>query len=185
MSTKGMERTHALIIVALLVILISVCCAVWALWILPSPGKTAEWEPDRIPEDLKEVWDTIRLHRNFSICRWEFDSQEKQAFLYVIDIRDENDVRDLQGARINNWTIQVFYDAEYEKERNLAWEAFMNIEKDPGLDIAAFDMGSDEVIMWVWNLTPENQALDGKVIHGRRIFICVSPTPPPARGPGI
>ena len=113
---------------------------------MPSPGKTAEWEPDRIPEDLKEVWDTIRLHRNFTICRWEFDSQEKQAFLYVIDIRDENDVRDLQGVRINNWTIQVFYDAEYEKERNLAWEAFMNIEKDPGLDIAAFDMGSDEVI---------------------------------------
>ena len=34
-----------------------------------------------------------------------------------------------------------------KKERNLAWEEFMNMEKDPGLDIAAFDMGSDKVIV--------------------------------------
>lgn len=189
---QNMEKKRASIIIIIIIIGIVVFCGLWIVGGLQTHQKNYNEEEienmtqEQLPEDVKKEIETIKLGRNrtFGISRWEFNFKNNQVVIYVFNIRDEKEVNALQGKHINNWTINVVHDVDYEKERNQAWAEFIELEKDPELQIAGFDMSAKDVNMWVYNLTPENQALDGKVIHGRtiHIYIALTPTPTATKG---
>ena len=144
----------------------------------------ANMTQEELPEDVKEEVKAIRCYSKFSISKWKFDSKNKQITIYAIDIQDKDEVDDLQAKQISNWTIKIIHDVAYEEKRDQVWTELLELEENPELQIAGFDMGAGEVNMWVYNLTPENQALDGQKIHGWTIHIwkALTPTPTGTKG---
>lgn len=135
---------------------------------------------EELPEEVQEKIDNIKLYSKFGISKWEIDSKNKKIVIYAYNIRDEDEVNSLKDAKTGEWTFKVIHDINYEKELEQAWAVFMEMENDPALQISTFDMSSEEVLIWVTNLTPENKALDGTVILNRTIHVYVCATPPPA-----
>jgi hypothetical protein len=179
-TIKGIKGSPILgIIVVVIIAFIITCCALLMFGALEPHEKIKNLEvtdnmtSERLPEDLEKVIEDIQMNRKIGVNKWEYDYKNKQFIIYVIGLRDENKVSDLQGKQIGNWTIKVIHDVSYEKERDLVRTEIMELEKDPELQIAESDRGAGgkEVNIWVFNLTPENQALNGKKIHGWTIHV--------------
>jgi len=146
---------------------------------------TGDKEKKEVSENmtLEELNETLtaelkRMKVRSMVNRWEIDEDQKNVTLYEIYMND-NQIAELQGKTIGGWTIVVEPDTEYLAEKEQAWAVFMEMEKDPALQISTFDMSSKEVYFWVYNLTPENEALDGTIILNRTVHIVKSPAPSP------
>lgn len=182
---QGIKRRQTLGIIIVIIAFVIVGFTLLMLGGSQSPEKNRDMEGtenmtlEQLPENLKEEIRYIKMHyRGFGISKWEFDSKNNQVIIYAFNIISENKVNDLQGKQISNWTIKVVHDVSYEKKYNLIWAELMELENDPELQIAGFDMDTEEINIWVLNRTPKNEELDGKEIHGSTIHIWVSPTPP-------
>ncbi|QSZ68283.1 hypothetical protein RJ40_12650 [Methanofollis aquaemaris] len=166
-----------------IIVLVIICFAVLMVEELQSPEKTEDTKEtenmtlEELPEDLKDEIEHIRLYSKFGISKLELDAKNKHLVIYAFDITDEKEVSDLQGKQISNWTIQIVHDVDYEKERDQIRTELMELEKDPELQIAGFDLSTEEINVWVYERTPENQALDGKEIHGWTVHVWVALTP--------
>lgn len=176
---QGMKK-HSIIILIILVVIVVFS----DLWIGGRlyPHQTSKnleeirnMTEEQLPDDVKKEIETIKMSYDytFGISKWDFDFKNNQVVIYAFDIHDEKQVKDLQNTKINKWTFKVVHDVDTENERKQAWAEAMELEKNPELQIGGVDLGRDEITMWVFNLTPENQALDGKVIHGRTIHIAL------------
>lgn len=141
----------------------------------------ANMTPDELPDEVKEEMKNIVQSTEIgSVRTWDLDPQNKQATIYVYFIPDENDVDALQGRQVGGWTFKVVHDLDYEKEyerelEQLAAELAQLREDHPELEISGFMTSSTEIDMWVHNLTPGNEALNGTVIHNRTVQIYWSP----------
>lgn len=124
--------------------------------------------------------DNLRAQKSFVIIKWEIDATNGTIVLYVVGMSDEQ--RDvLQERKIDSWTVTALPDTEYITRMEAARSELMQLEQDPELQIAGFSMevgpGENNVNMWVYNLTPENQALDGRVVHGWTVHVWKALTP--------
>ena len=143
--------------------------------------KEANMTADELPDEVKEEMENIVHFADIgSVRTWELDPQNKQATIYVYSIPDENDVDPLQGREVGGWTFNVVHDADYGKEyekelEQLGAELAQLREDHPELQISGFMTSPTEIDMWVRNLTPENEALNGTVIHNRTVQIYWSP----------
>ena len=82
----------------------------------------------------------------------------------------------IQGKQAGGWTFKVSHDVDYEKERKQVAAELMQFQKDhPELEILGCITSPTTIDMWVANLTPENEALNGTVMHGRTIELLWSP----------
>ena len=136
--------------------------------------KEANMTPEELPEELREEIEHLRYYkdRQFAIARWEFDPENKQVILYAYSILDEKKVKAIQGRRAGGWIFQVIHDVDYEKELDqLAAELVQLQEDHPELEISSFMTSPTEIGVWVRNRTPENEALNGTVMHGRTVQI--------------
>ena len=143
----------------------------------------ANMTSEELPEELKEEIEHLQQNygaREFVIIRWEFDSEDKQVIIHAYSILNENKVNALQGRQVGGWTFQVIHDTDYEKEykkelEQLGAELVQLREDHPELEISGFMTSPTEIGVWVRNLTPENEALNGTVIHNRTVQIYWSP----------
>jgi len=82
----------------------------------------------------------------------------------------------IQGKQAGGWTFKVSHDVDYEKERKQVAAELMQFQKDhPELEILGCITSPTTIDMWVANLTPENEALNGTVMHGRTVLVNWSP----------
>jgi hypothetical protein len=143
----------------------------------------ANMAPEELPEELKEEIKHLQQNygaREFVIIRWEFDSKDKQVIIHASSILNENKVNAIQGRQVGGWTFQVIHDAdnekEYKKELEQLGAKLVQLREDhPELQISSFMTSSTEIGVWVFNRTPENEALNGTVIRNRTVQIYWSP----------
>ena len=144
---------------------------------LKEANMTPEELSDEVKEEMKNIVQSAEIG---SIRTWELDPQNKQATVYVYSIPKENDVDAIQGKQVDGWTFTVIHDVNYEKEHEKDLEQLaaelMQLQKDhPELQISSFATSATEIDMWVFNRTPENEALNGTVMHNRTVLIYWSP----------
>jgi hypothetical protein len=175
-----MKDKQLLAIVIVVVVLVIFCIALLLSGFFQKSGND---EDEEVSESmtLEELNETLtaelkRMKVRSKVNRLEIDEDQKNVILYEIYM-DDKQIAELQGRTIGGWTIVVKPDTEYLAEKEQAWAVFMEMEKDPALQISTFDMSSKEVYLWVYNLTPENEALDGTIILNRTVHIVNSPTP--------
>ena len=91
-------------------------------------------------------------------------------------------ISELQSKQLRGWKVIVLPDIDYLDEMKTAEAEVIELGKDhPELKIVGSSMvsGDKEIEIWVSGSSPENEALEGKVIHGWTIHIYVCSTPPP------
>jgi hypothetical protein len=149
----------------------------WTIRVVHDVGY--EEEKDRVRAELMEM-ENMRLYRDrgFSISKLELDYENNQAIVYVTNIYSEENVNELQGRQVDNWTIRVVHDVNYERELNLLVADLEKLRENPELNIATFSVSPEYVNILVSNLTPENQALEGTMMHGRRVYVWKTTMPP-------
>ncbi|WP_342685927.1 MULTISPECIES: hypothetical protein [unclassified Methanoculleus] len=140
--------------------------------------KEANMTAEELPEEVREEIEHLRPYKNreFIIMRWEFDSEDKLVIIRAFSIQDEKKVKAIQGKQVGGWTFTVIHDPEYEKEYKKEFEQLgaelVQFQKDhPELQISGFVTSPTEIEIWVRNLTPENEALNGTVMHNRTVLI--------------
>ena len=135
--------------------------------------KEANMTPDELPDEVKEEMENIaRFVEIGGIRKWELDPLNKQATIYVYSIPEKNDVDAVQGKQVAGWTFTVIHDLEYEKERERVVAELLQFQKDhPELQISSFAVSPTEIWVWVRNLTPETEALNGTTMHNRTVLI--------------
>ena len=129
---------------------------------------------DELNETLSIELDQIKKEKAFVITKREVDEDQKNITLYEIYMNDDQ-IAELQGKEIGDWKVNVIPDVDYMKEMDAAENEVMEMKKDPELQISGISMtsgnGIKEIRIWVYNRTPENEAFEGKVIHGWTIHI--------------
>jgi flagellar basal body-associated protein FliL len=180
-NSPSMKRKTFLVIIAIVVVIMLTFCIV--LFLSEFSQKSGNYENKEIVENmtLEELNETIKAELNrlklikgFTVTKMEIDEEQKNITLYEIYMNDDQ-IADLQGKEIGGWKVNVIPDVDYMKEMDAAENEVMEMKKDPELQISGISMtsgnGIKEIRIWVYNRTPENEALEGKVIHGWTIHI--------------
>ncbi len=144
---------------------------------LDAANMTADELPDEVKEEMENIVQSADIG---SIRKWEFDPQNKQATISVFFVPKRNDVDAVQGKQVAGWTFTVVHNLEderaYEKEREQVVAELLRFQKDhPELQISSFATSPTQIDVWVRNLTPENEALNGTTMHNRTVLIQWSP----------
>ena len=134
--------------------------------------KTENMTPDALNETINVELKQIEFMH--MVTKWELNDEQKDIIIYEVGMNDDQ-IAKLEDKTICGWNISVRSDINYINEKKAAMAEIRELEKDPELQIAGFMSAADReektVIVWVYNRTPENEALDGKVIHGWKILI--------------
>ena len=129
---------------------------------------------DELNKTLAVELDRIDREKGFVITKREVDEDQKNITLYEIYMNDDQ-IAELQGKEIGDWTISVIPDTEYMDEIEAVWAEVMEMKKNSELQISgsSFTVNPDlkEIELWVSNRTPENQALEGKMIDEWTIHV--------------
>jgi hypothetical protein len=166
---KKSSLAIVIVVVALLIFFI-------ALFLSPSflENETAEnMTLNELNETLTDKLDRIEERNSFTVTRREVDEDQKNVTLYEIYM-NEDQIAELQGKEIGGWTITVLPDTDYMKEMDAARAEIMEMKKNPEFQISGSSMTAGnvkEIELWVYNRTPENEALEGKVIRGWTIHV--------------
>lgn len=140
---------------------------------LKKANMTPEELSGEVREEMKNIVQSAEIG---SVRKWELDPRNKQATVYVYSIPEKNDIDAVQGRQVDGWIFKVIHDIEYEKELGHLGAELMQFKKDnPELQISSFATSSEEIWVWVRNLTPENEALNGTVMHDRTVLVQWSP----------
>lgn len=140
-------------------------------------GKRAEPTENELPPEVKSEIEHLFLEPEAivrtDISRWSVDTAEKRIDIFVWKLTPENE--QLHGKVINGWTINITYDAELMKEIEKRNAELERLKEIPEMQIAAWSGGINprtgykDVEIFVYNLTPENQQLRGKMIDGWKV----------------
>ncbi|OPY36073.1 MAG: hypothetical protein A4E35_02115 [Methanoregula sp. PtaU1.Bin051] len=136
-----------------------------------------------LPDDVNKEMYRIRFtsSQNFSISLWEIDPNNEQVTFYICRVRNQDEIHNIQGKKIDNWTIRIIHDTEFEKEIDSIYIELNKLKMKPELQILSFYAQKDpwvvppkkEIILWVKNQTPENQQLDKTDMRGWKISVYI------------
>jgi len=157
-----------------------------------SPGASHNYSdlnasPSKLPSGIKPDIEKVSQENFFVVNTWEFDPEKKDTIiLFVIDIRNESAVADLQGMKIKNYTITLIHDSEFDKTQQEVSDYLWNLGKNPDYQINAVWMSvnrlnnlpENNAEVWVYKSTPENEKLDNTMIKGWRIRVYPVSSPP-------
>ncbi|HVN73047.1 MAG TPA: hypothetical protein VMT44_00465 [Methanoregula sp.] len=131
------------------------------------------------PAEISKQLNRMFFHFKFGINKWEFGPDANEITLHIYDIHNESQVEELQGARLDNYSIRLIHDTEFEKTRQAVEDNLIRLRNNTQLQISFIDMDTDPfgdppeytAEVWVSNLTPENRNLDNTMINGWRIHV--------------
>jgi hypothetical protein len=145
-----------------------------------TPEKTAS------PELLYQLSLFSLRHKDFGIHKWEYGSNTDEITLYAYGIKNESVIENLQGTRVNNYSIRIIHDTEFERKQHELVQKLNLIQQDSRYQIDHFYTVVDPfgnhseytIELWVVALTPENKRLDNTIINGWKIVVYpMSPLP--------
>lgn len=172
-SLKGKQLLAITIVIAIMLIF---CVALFLSCFFQENGNYENEDVESMM--INELNETLAAKldqnefRGILVTRKEIDAEQKILIIYEAGMTDDQ-IAELEKKKIGGWKVMVQPDVDYINEKKAAMAEIMELQKDPELQIAGFMPGGDEkeVIVWVYNRTPENEALHGKVIHGWKIRI--------------
>lgn len=137
-----------------------------------------------LPDDVNKEINRIRFtsSQKFYISKWDIDLNKEQVTFYAYQIREEGEIKNLQGKKIGNWSIRIIHDTVFEKEFENIFSDLKKLKQKPELQILSFDVETDpwvvppekRIVLWVTNQTPENQKLDKTELGDWRISVYIS-----------
>ena len=145
-------------------------------------GKRAENTENEIPTEVKSEIERLLLEPEIHITRWSVNTAEKRVDIFVYKLTPENER--LNGKIIDGWTMNISEDIEFKREVEKLNAELERLEEKPEMEIAGWVYGWDprtgykDVEIFVYNLTPENQQLHGKMIDGWKVHVWKSLLPP-------
>ena len=137
--------------------------------------------PAEIKSEIKRLFEPEAISRT-KITRWSADTAEKRIDIFVRKLTPENER--LNGKVINGWTINVTYDEELMREEEKIFAEIERLAEKPEMQIAGWTggitpgTGDKKVEIFVYNLTPENQQLHGRMIDGWKVYVWKARVPP-------
>lgn len=176
-------RRKVLIIGILFAVTVTVVYAAISMLGMVTPmSKTGEEaEPKNrysgLPDGVKFEIQRLLLDRNVRILRWIADTADKRIDLICYRITPES--QEVHGKTINGWTINVTYDTELKRQAEEIGAEVMRWREEPEMQIAGeyISLSDKEVVLFVYNYTPENQRLHNKTIDGWKIYATKAMTP--------
>lgn len=178
-----MKRTTAIVCLFLGCLFVGI--AVITIFMVNQPNEArnqAENTEHELPAEIMSEMEHLFLEPKIHISRWAVDTVEKRIDIFVWKLTPENE--QLNGKVINGWTINVTYDEELMREEEKIFAEVKRLEEKPEMQIAGWSMGitpgtgDKKVVIIVYNLTPENQQLHGKMIDGWKVYVWKSQVPP-------
>jgi len=135
--------------------------------------------PDNVNKEMYHI--RFETSQNFDICGWKIDPSKREVTFYIFHVRDQNVINNLQGERIENWTITIIHDTVFEKEYDTIIADLKQLKKKPELRILSSNIDMDpwvippekRIVIWVEEQTPENQKLDKSYISGWIISVII------------
>ena len=156
---------------------------IMATLMVKQPNEARERAEDTEHELPAEIQSEIeRSILKLHMTRWSVDKAKKRVDIFVSKLTPENE--QLNGKVINEWTINVTYDVKLEREREKIYAEIKRLEEKPEMQIAEWigsidpRTGDKKVEIFVYNLTPENQQLHGKMIDGWKVYVWKARVPP-------
>ena len=148
-----------------------------AILMVKQPNEARERAEDtehELPAEIKPEIERLLLEPRIHMTRWSVDTAEKRVDIFVYKLTPENER--LKGKVINGWTMNITDDVELKREEEKLNAELERLKEKPEMQIAAWSAGWDprtgyrDVEIYVYNLTPENQQLRGKMIDGWKVY---------------
>jgi len=145
-------------------------------------GKRAEPTENELPTAVRSEIEHLLLEPEIRITRWSVNTAEKRVDIFVDKLTPENER--LNGKIIDGWTMNISEDVEFKRSREKLEVELEKLKHDPNMQIEEWftvrdpRTGYKEVTIFVGNLTPENQQLNGKMIDGWKVHVWKSLLPP-------
>ena len=145
-------------------------------------GKQAEDTEHELPAEIQSEIERLLLEPEMHITRWSVNTAEKRVDIFVYKLTPENER--LNGKIIDGWTMNISEDVEFKREEEKLNAELKRLKEKPEMEIAGWVYGWNprtgykEVTIFVDNLTPENQQLNGKTIDGWKVHVYKSLLPP-------
>jgi hypothetical protein len=146
-----------------------------------TPEKTAS------PELLNQLSLFSMHHKDFGIHKWGFGPDTDEIILYAYAVKNESIIENLQGTKINNYSIRIIHDTEFERDQHELVQKLTLIQQDSRYQIDHFytvvdpfgNHPEDTIELWVVALTPENRKLDNTEMDGWKVVVYPISTPVP------
>jgi len=145
-------------------------------------GKRAEPTENELLTEVKSEIERLLLEPEIHITRWSVNTAEKRVDIFVYKLTPENER--LNGKIIDGWAMNVTYDEELMREEEKIFAEIERLAEKPEMQIAGWTggitprTGDKKVEIFVYNLTPENQQLHGKMIDGWKVYVWKARVPP-------
>ena len=139
-------------------------------------GKGAENTENEIPPEVKSEIERLLLEPEIHITRWSVNTAEKRVDIFVYKLTPENER--LNGKIIDGWTMNISEDIEFKREVEKLDAELERLKEKPEMEICGWVISNKRVDIFVDNLTPENQQLNGKTIDGWKVHVWKSLLPP-------
>jgi len=168
-------KTHNLRIIAAGIIIIAIFCI--SIWLAETMLHKEVIVQNNTSDNL--IREIQNLQTQFGISKWESNPVRNEITLYVYDVQDENIIKKLQGKQIENFTVKIIQDTEFESTRSKVTAYLTQLQKNPDYQIARISMVTDAfgdppgnyAEVWVYKSTPENQKLEKIVIQGWTVLV--------------
>lgn len=129
--------------------------------------------------ELQQEFRSLQSQYSLGFSKWDFDPIKNEITLYDYPTFNEKVVNDLQGKKIDNYTIRILHDTEFIVTQEEVYKQLWRLHKDPAYQLAriamvtdAFgDPGGNYAELWVYNSTPENTKLDNTMVQGWTILV--------------
>ena len=148
-----------------------------AILMVKQPNEARERAEDtehEFPAEIQSEIERLLLEPEIHMTRWSVDTAEKRVDIFVYKLTPENE--GLNGKIINGWTMNISDDVELKREEEKLNAELERLKEKPEMQIAAWRYGWNprtgykDVEIFVYNLTPENQQLRGKMIDGWKVY---------------
>lgn len=138
------------------------------------PNRNSQKNYKDLPYELKTVLKTVKFSHKFATSRWEIDTVNRSMTIYTYGIRDEQEMNSFDGRTVNNYTIRMVHDSEFETTVQDVKKHITKFQENPDFQINRISMVTDPfgdppanyVELWVNQLTSKNKELDNTMIDG-------------------
>ncbi|OPX63851.1 MULTISPECIES: hypothetical protein [unclassified Methanoregula] len=131
------------------------------------------------PELLDKLRTLSFKNRFLFVHKWKFGPNPDEITLYAYAIKNESQIESLQGTRVQNYSIRIVRDTEFEKNQRNLTQKLTLLQQDPGYQIDHFytvvdpfgNHPEDTIELWVVASTPENRKLDNTEMDGWKVRV--------------
>lgn len=142
-------------------------------------NKNTSQEKTITPELLDQLRTLSFKYHFLFVHKWEFGPNPDEITLYTYSIKNESQIENLQGTKINNYTIRIIHDTEFERNQLEVVQKLTLLQQDSRYQIDHFytvvdpwgNHPEDTIELWVDVLTTENRKLDNSEMDGWKIVV--------------